>query len=357
MKLSIIGTVGVPASYGGFETLVENLIGDKMTDWQVAIYCSSKNYDSKLSHHKGARLHYIPLKANGIQSTLYDIFSISHSLFNNNNQLLILGVSGCVFLPLIQRSTKAITIVNIDGIEWKREKWNRLARAFLKLSEYCAIKYSDTTITDNQAITEYARKEYSTPTTTIEYGGDHATKDLDESGQKQGYALTLCRIEPENNCHLILEAFSATSKRLNFVGNWDSSEYGRNLKRRFSEFKNIQIIDPIYNEKKLQRLRQGATLYIHGHSAGGTNPSLVEMMFFDLPIICYDCSFNRVTTENLASYFKSVDELVSLISVNNQTNTQPMRSLAKEKYSWSIIREKYKKTILATKKRKQGVIL
>ncbi|WP_272691379.1 DUF1972 domain-containing protein [Providencia sp. PROV132] len=209
INIAIIGTAGIPACYGGFETLVENLTRLSSNNIRYTVYCSSTLYKSKKQNHNNAELYYVPLNANGIQSIFYDGYSIFHSIFHKRDIILILGVSGCIFLPLARLFSKTKIITNIDGLEWKRSKWGNLTRRFLKFSEYLAMKYSDIIITDNQEITNYALTEYNKNTVTIAYGGDHALlQNRLHEKPEENYYLSICRIEPENNIEMILKAFS-----------------------------------------------------------------------------------------------------------------------------------------------------
>ena len=291
-KVSVVGTVGVPACYGGFETLVDNLI--RYNDFRVKyeVFCSTHNYKKKNNKYHDADLVYIPLKANGIQSVIYDILSLLYCLFNKSEIILILGVSGCIFLPIFRMFSDAKIVTNIDGIEWRRDKWGRMARLFLKLSERIAVNYSDVIIADNQAIGDYVDKEYGKQACIIAYGGDHAISMKEYELKSEEYFLSICRIEPENNIDMILEAFSGSECKLKFIGNWASSEYGRMLRVKYEDSENIEMLDPIYDINKLFKLRGEAKAYVHGHSAGGTNPSLVEAMYFSIPIFAFDCNFN-----------------------------------------------------------------
>lgn len=338
MTISIIGTVGVPACYGGFESLVENLVDSDQKTYYV--YCQSNAYQLKERYYKNAELKYLPLKANGIQSISYDVVSIFHSLLMNKNDLLILGVSGSIAIPVIKLISARKVVTNIDGLEWKRNKWGKLAKWFLKLSEGLAVKYSDIIISDNQAITDYVKAEYNKNAVTIAYGGDHAIVNKLPK-EKDDYYLALCRIEPENNVEIILDAFSQSSDKLKFVGNWDNSEFGRTLKLKYSTFKNIEIIDPIYDLNKLFDLRSKCIGYVHGHSAGGTNPSLVEMMHFNTNIICFDCSYNRESTENKAHYFLNINQLLELLGSQLDNNDLIMLEIANRRYTWNIVRNQY----------------
>ncbi|KHT61579.1 glycosyl transferase [Photobacterium gaetbulicola] len=344
-KIAVVGTVGIPACYGGFESLVENLTFYKSEEVTYTVFCSSKSYKSKLQEHNNAKLIYIPLNANGIQSVVYDIFSLFKCYFLKPDAILILGVSGCCFLPFLRLFSKAKVITNIDGLEWKRDKWGNFAKWFLKKSESIAVKNSDIVVTDNKAIEEYVDEEYGIRPVTIAYGGDHAIRNIKVQPSTDSYALGLCRIEPENNVEMILESFSKSEFNLKFIGNWNSSDFGIALKERYQKCHNIDLLDPIYDLNILYSIRKNCSVYLHGHSAGGTNPSLVEMMHFQVPILAYDCSFNRYSTDNMANYFSSSDDLIDIINSLDfdklNANALSMFKIANEKYTWLNISEKY----------------
>lgn len=346
-KVAIVGTVGIPACYGGFESLVENLTSHSSNSIKYQVFCSGKSYVKRMDSYNNAELIYIPLKANGLQSIVYDIFSLIKCWFMKPEVVLILGVSGGLFIPLFKLFSNSRVITNIDGLEWKREKWNSFAKFFLKWSEATAVKFSDIVVTDNRAITDYVEVEYGIQSVTIAYGGDHAIRSIEVKKSKIEYSLALCRIEPENNVEMILSAFSNTDKILKFVGNWNSSEFGIRLKAQYSHLKNIELIDSIYNLDELYKLRKSCSLYIHGHSAGGTNPSLVEMMHFGVPIIAFDCSFNRYSTEDSAIYFSSSSNLSCLINDLSNFNLNSigirMSEVALERYTWKKITESYQR--------------
>lgn len=350
-KVAIIGSVGIPAKYGGFETIVENLtlyLGDK---YHLTVFCSAKFYNTDLQTYNHANLEYIKLDANGIQSIPYDFISMIKS--KKSDVKLILGVSGCIFLPLIKKISSAKIIVNIDGLEWKRDKWSKPARIFLKFSEKMAVTYSDIVIVDNKVIQDYVTNEYNKESKLIEYGADHVEKiAVSDKVNAQypflngKYAFSVCRIEPENNLHIILDAFSKQNIfPLIIVGNWKSSKYGLDLLEKYATMDHVHLIDPIYDQKILNQMRSNAYVYIHGHSAGGTNPSLVEAMFLGLPIFAYGVNYNIETTENCAFYFLNSMELQKLIK-NIDDNYlksigEKMSEISHRRYRWDLISDKY----------------
>lgn len=352
-SVAILGTVGLPAKYGGFETLVENLVNyrenSSITDI-MTVYCSGRSYPERPPAYLSARLKYIPLHANGVQSIPYDFLSLVSAVWNRNDVILLLGVSGAMVLPLIRLISSARIVTNIDGIEWRREKWQGLAKHFLRYSEKMAVRFSHEVISDNGAIADYVKKAYGVESRVIAYGGDHAVAvdavPVSEYGLPDTYGFSVCRIEPENNVHMLLEAYSGVDDRvLVLVGNWNNSVYGRQLREQYSDFGNLFLLDPIYDLGKLKTLRSGASVYLHGHSAGGTNPSLVEAMHFGVPVIAFDCDFNRSTTEDKALYFSDVESLQSQVkgldSDLSEKVGNEMLEIAQRRYTWDKVAEQY----------------
>jgi glycosyltransferase involved in cell wall biosynthesis len=352
-RIAILGTVGLPANYGGFETLTENLVHyhcQNQLPCDLTVYCSRKSYPNGSATFESAQLKYISADANGIQSIPYDIWSLLSSVWHRTDVILLLGVSGAIALPIIRLISSARIITNIDGIEWRRGKWGALAKRFLRFSEKVAVRFSHDVIADNKAIADYVGNAYGLDCHVIAYGGDHTTavKEVmvDAYNLPDTYAFSLCRIEPENNIGMIIDAFSdGSSLPLVVVGNWGKSEYGRGLKERYAGAKHIRLLDPIYDLGKLKTLRSRAKCYVHGHSAGGTNPALVEAMQFGIPIFAFDCSFNRFTTDSKAAYFSTSEELSRGLRILDTPRSAKigvaMRKLAIARYRWEIIARQY----------------
>lgn len=353
-KVAIIGTVGLPAKYGGFETLAEHLVTHLSDQYNFTVYCSKKRYkkEEQIKTYKGANLKYVPLDANGVQSIPYDTISILHAVFTSD-VLLILGVAGAWILPLIRLFSNKKIIISIDGIEWKRDKWSIMAKLYLWWAEKIAVRFSHIDISDNESIQDYTALRYETLSRVIEYGADHTmkVKSTQEDFEKYSflrteYAVKVCRIEPENNVHLVLEAFKIQGQMtLVIVGNWNNSEYGKLLKETYSNIENITLLDPIYNQREIDLIRGNASLYIHGHSAGGTNPSLVEAMYLGLPILAFKVSYNVTTTENKAVYFSTDKELIHQLNAISTTQKNllkhEMKTIANRRYTWKTIAKQY----------------
>lgn len=348
MKIAIIGTVGVPARYGGFETLAEQLaVGISPEHHQLIIYCQRSAYP-ELERSKpfaGHRRVLLPLKANGGASMVHDMIAMVHAAFIvRANALLILGYSGAWFLPLVRLLRPHLKIVtNIDGMEWRRDKFSGKVRSLLRGLEWFATRFSHVIVADNAGLVNLARDLHGVEPLLIAYGGDHTLAGPDPYlDVDPGFALSIARIEPENNCEMILEAFASTCKPLVFVGNWNANSYGRELKTRFGSSPYLTILDPVYEVSKLAHLRAGAACYIHGHSVGGTNPSLVEAIFHNDRILAFDCVFNRATLDNEGAYFKSRDDLVALVHQDLAGEILPVAlGRLRQKYRWAGIVQDY----------------
>lgn len=354
-SIAILGTAGIPAKYGGFETLAENLVrfhASEELPGRVMVYCTTKGSDSRLRSYLGASLHYIPINANGPLSVLYDAVSLASIAFKKVDAVLLLGVSGAFALPLIRAFTSCRIVTNVDGIEWKREKWRGFARWWLRKSEAWAVAFSHEVISDNQAIATHIKESYGRNSHVIAYGGDHAldTASMPYEGSPlpKRYALAICRIEPENNVAAILEAFATSDKRdlpLVFVGNWSHSKFAQEMRQAYGGHPNLRLLDPIYDTGVLRGLREGAAVYVHGHSAGGTNPSLVEIMHFGVPVVAFDCVFNRHTTADRALFFTGPRDLRKIIrelkpAVEREVG-KALRQIARQRYTWRHIGSRY----------------
>jgi len=356
MRIAIVGTQGIPNSYGGFETLAEYLVEYLSRDIEITVYCSSVDLKTKLKNYKESRLRYIPITSHGALGILYDSIALLQAA-PKYDKVLFLGFGGGFAIPFLKKYRSKI-ILNIGGLDWKRNKWSPFAQKVIKKAEELLVKNSGHIISDNVGIQEYMSEEYTRESTLITYGGDQAKKqEISEdsfkkySFLKDNYAFTVTRIQPDNNVEMILDAFSNQSTMpLVIVGNWQNSKYGKRLKLKYSNIQNLILLEAIYDRTELDVLRSNCTIYIHGHSAGGTNPSLVEAMYLGLPVFAFASGYNEHTTQNSAMYFHDKEQLTELINNYNSFDLKEMgkklRQIAEKAYLWNTIARQYKDVIL-----------
>ncbi len=350
-KVALVGTVGLPARYGGFETLAHFLVFYLGKTKDFVVYCSGRDCTEHPATYLTATLKYLPFRANGAQSVIFDLVSLASGCFRADS-ILLLGVSGGIFVPFTRLFRKRV-ILNIGGLDWQRSKWGPWASRFLKLSEAVAAKWADVLIADNEGIAAYLAQQYGRKSVLIEYGGDQVSLPPVTDAWRQRYpflngpyAFSVARIQADNNIEMILEAFTQSpSHVLVMLGNWGSSTFGRELKGRFAHSRNLHLLDAIYDPSELNVLRGHCAIYVHGHSAGGTNPSLVEAMHLSLPIAAFEVVYNRSTTEGAAQYFRNAAELAELLNRVPQAEWESQRPTMKEiavrRYKWSLIADKY----------------
>lgn len=346
MQIAVIGTVGVPARYGGFETLAEQLAtATPPAEAALTIYCQRSAYPGEAGSFAGHRRVFVPLRANGLASIVYDWWSMVHAVFiARASVLLVLGVSGAALLPVLRLLRPRLRIVtNVDGMEWRRAKFGRPAKALLRTLEWIAVRASHRIIADNAAIADLARAAYRVEPAVIAYGGDHTCVAPDplEATEPPGYWLSIARIEPENHCAMILAAFAGSRARLVFIGNWAVSGYAAGLKTRYAGHPNLTLLDPIYDQRRLAAWRTGARGYVHGHGVGGTNPSLVEALFWHPHLLAFDCSFNRATTAGNGAWFRSVDELAAGAAADSGSIAPEALVDLRQRYRWHAIQAAY----------------
>ncbi len=289
-------------------------------------------------------MNYLPLPANGAASVPYDILSLARARASGADVALLLGVSGAVALPFVTGGRMRV-VAHVDGQEWRRAKWSRATRRFLKRAEAMAVRHADAVIADSPAIADDLWKRHGRRAEVLTYGGDQAL-DAPAAARPdwapQDYALAICRIEPENNIHILLEAAVTSGTPLICLGNWKNSRYGRELRTRYASQPGLWLHDAIYDPAPLQALRRNASLYLHGHSAGGTNPSLVEMMHVGKPIYAFDCIFNRQTTHGKALYFSDAQGLAGLLRQGAPLGMgDALRAVARDHYRWDDIGGRY----------------
>jgi glycosyltransferase involved in cell wall biosynthesis len=322
-EIYLIGVRGIPNRYGGFERLVEVLAPDLVSrGHKVTVFCEVGDDISAAGHDiwNGVRRHYVNTYLRGPLGTIeYDLrsfFSVPPSAIS-----IIFGYGTGIF----QRRLRRLGIrhaVNMDGIEWQREKWGRIARIWLRFNEREAAQLGDELIADHPEIQAYLKDRLCKMSTMIAYGVDDSALHPPESlldhpllvqYPAQGYFLVVARPEPENQIHVLLAAYEASRRTLPMIvlGNYSANAYGRKLQAAHRE---VVFAGAVYDSSVLDALRRRSALYLHGHSVGGTNPSLIEAMAAGALVVAHDNKFNRwVLGDEAGLYFQNVHDLKAIL--------------------------------------------
>ena len=378
-NIIIIGSRGYESNYGGWETFVTNLINnykDEDTRFYVPELSDKKNNEIEIRNGVICKQIFVPKQGFVtmftfvMKAVLYYTKLIKKEKMKNV-VMYILGVRVGPLFTLIHNKLNKMgvqIIINPDGLEWKREKWPWWVKQCFKISERTMIKASNLCICDSKAIEDYVKDKYSkynVPTKFIPYGAYFSNiKDIDKKTrvfmekhkiQKREYYLVVGRFVPENNIELIIKEFmlSDTDKDLVIVTNLEKNKFYNSLleKTKFNKDKRIKFVGPVYDKDILTRLRLNAKGYIHGHKAGGTNPSLIEDLATTDVNILYNAVYNKEVGEDSCLYF--TDEAFSLKEVIEKVDKFKSRDYLeygnkakeriKEEYTWEIIVKKYKK--------------
>lgn len=358
MKIAILGTRGIPNNYGGFEQLAEYLsLGLKAKGHEVYVYNSHRHaYQEKT--WKGIHIlhQYDPEQKIGTAGQfIYDFNCIINARRHHFDTILNLGyTSSSVWRRLFPSKPRLVT--NMDGLEWKRTKYSRRVQNFLRYAEKLAVKMSDELIADSIGIQDYLLKKYDVPSHFIAYGAhvfDAPEEVVLEAFQvlPYSYNLLIARMEPENNIEMILEGMSRSSALEKFfvVGN-TQNKFGTYLRERYQKDPRIIFTGPIYDVRTVNNLRYFSNLYFHGHSVGGTNPSLIEAMGCHCLIAAHDNEFNRGVLGEDAYYFKNAETVRQLVEKEKKQKV-PNNFVAanyekvKQHYSWEKIVEGYERVL------------
>jgi glycosyltransferase involved in cell wall biosynthesis len=347
-KVAIVGTAGLPANYGGFETLAENLVKHLVGRYEFVVYCKRTPRARRQTEFCGARLIYMPFHSNGRQSPLYDIASLLHA-FLTADVVLYLGPVVGYFLPVNRLFAKNL-IVNFGGLnEWEREKLSGLEKKYMFMSCSLAARSATSNIADNFVLQKNIAETFRANSVVVRYGGDHTSIPADDPELQASYPFVqepyfvgVARAQIDNNLHLVIEAFkNVPEKKLVLISNWSTSEYGRDLFEKNKNIDNIVLLPAIYDLRRLDYIRSRAVAYIHSHSYCGTAPSLVEAICLGLPIISWDVPTNRETTRERALFFNSQESLQRVICTATQSDfnavRESLRPLATEEYTWDQV--------------------
>lgn len=356
MRIAILGTRGIPNTYGGFEQCAEKIsLNFVKKGHEVCVYNTSEHPYKKVEWN-GIQIcrpdttqKFIPLPT----TFHYDFVTLKDAVEKDFDIILELGYAPCSLFFFLKNRGKAKIITNMAGMEWKRSKWAFIARNVIHHCEKLAVKNSDALVSDNPGIQKYFLDTYAKDSFYIPYGAeifenpDNARLN-DFNLTENNYFILLARFQPDNNIEVILDGYHTSGSDLPFIviGS-HHDKYGEYLKSKFKKNKNIRFIGGIYDYNLVSSLRWFSRLYFHGHSCGGTNPSLLEAMASNSYIVSHDNIFNRSVLEENAFYFKSSNDVAHIINNYSPDNRTLFCLNNKNKviveFNWDLVADSYLK--------------
>lgn len=357
MRIAILGTRGIPANYGGFETFAEELsrrLVERGHD--VTVYCRSHYVDRDLKEYNGVQLKVLPtIRHKYLDTVIHTFLSAVNASTKHFDVVLICNAANSPFIPILTLIGTPVA-VNVDGLERKRKKWNWLGRAYYRLGERASVWLASEVVTDAKAIQDYYLTEYNKPSTMIAYGAEIERKPAPDVVAKYGvepekYFLYVSRLEPENNAALVIEAFRKVNTEMKLVVVGDApyaTEYKKRLKELAADDERVIFTGFVFGSD-YKTLQQNAYAYIHATEVGGTHPALIEAMGFGNCVLCLSTTENDEVAGDAAIFFRNAGDLASEIQKLTDYRSwvdayrQKARERARANYSWDAVTDEYEK--------------
>lgn len=353
MRLAILGTRGVPASYGGFETFAEEL-GSRLAErgHDVTVYGRDRYVARGLTTYRGMHLVRLPApRSKYLETVVHGLFSAIHAVFRSYDVVYICN-SANVPAAIVLRALGRKVVLNVDGLEWQRAKWGPAGRAYYRACAWLAAHLPFRVVTDARVIQDYYRSTYGRETEYFPYGTTLGATDDDGTLARldlvpRRYVLYVSRLEPENNAHVVIAAYGRVASDLPLVIVGDApyaSDYIAGLHATTDP--RVRFVGAIYGVG-YQVLRSHATAYVQATEVGGTHPALVEAMGAGNAILANDVPEHRETLGEAGRYYRGPDglaaELTAVLSddVLADTMRSAARSRAARLYGWDAVAEAY----------------
>lgn len=366
MKIAFISTRGIPNNYGGFEQFAEYIsVGLAKRGHEVTVY-SPSFHPYMEDNYKGVRIKHIYSPeiwmGSSVGSFFYDFSSLKDALKKEDFDIIYeAGYTSIIPAYVwfnVKKRKRPIFTTNMDGLENKRSKFGPVVRRFLDWEEKMAVKYSHYLIADNMGIHDYYKEKYGKESKFLAYGVDiHEDFNEDylkEFGlQPEGYYILIARLEPENNIVMAIEGYLHSkgngNKPLIVVGK-TNTPHGEELVTKYGNEPNVKFVGGIYDFKKLDSVRHFSRAYFHGHSVGGTNPSLLEAMAAGCFVLAHDNIFNRAVLKNNALYYPSAEKVTeylnnmdSIADKYKKAYTSANTEVIRNEYSWEHLVDEHEK--------------
>jgi len=355
MRIAILGTRGIPASYGGFETFAEQLSTRLVArGHEVTVYCRAHYVSRQQREYRGVRLKVLPtIRHKYFDTVVHTFISALHAMTERYDAALVCNAANALFAPLL-RFTGTPVALNVDGLEHKRKKWNWLGRYYYKFSERLATWLPNEIVTDARVIQDYYWTRYKASSNMIAYGANIERREDGASVKRwgveaEGYVLYVSRLEPENNAHLVIEAFKMveTNLKLLIVGDAPyAGEYKNELRLRAAGDERIIFTGFVFGSD-YRALQQNAYCYVHATEVGGTHPALIEAMGYGNCVLTLNTPENIEVAGAAAITYKDEKELgLQLQTVlNDSALVKAYRQRAQEhvqqNYDWEVIVDRY----------------
>ena len=355
MSIAMLGTRGVPARYGGFETAIEE-VGKRLTakGHEVTVYCRYGSVADAPAEHLGMKLVHLPaMRKRALETLSHTGLSVMHLLRHRTDVAIVFNAANAPYLPLINAAGIPVA-THVDGLEWKRAKWGRAGKRYYRSVEAMAVRWSDALIADAVGIQNYYREKFDADTVYLSYGApildNSQSHRLAELGlTPRGYHLVVARFEPENHVHLIVEGYvrSKAKEPLLVVGSAPYSDaYTRMVQGLGDE--RVRFVGGVWDQELLDQLYANALVYWHGHSVGGTNPSLLRAIGAGAATNAFDVDFNREVLSSSGRYFSGPNEVAALAeeAAEPASGLRERGALARQlarRFDWDVVADGYER--------------
>ncbi|MEO5875185.1 MAG: DUF1972 domain-containing protein [Streptosporangiaceae bacterium] len=356
MRIAMIGTRGVPARYGGFETAVEE-IGRRLVEagHEVTVYCRGERYPEPT--YLGMKIVHLPaVKKKVVETLSHTALSVLHTAVHRPDVALVFNAANAPLLPVL-RALRIPVATHVDGLEWQRAKWAGAGRRYYRTVEKLAVRWSDALISDARGIQDYYRDTFGAASVFIPYGAPILDRTNEEKLREAGYEpgefhLVVARFEPENHVHVEVEGYRASTatQPLVVIGSAPyADEYTAKLHRIAGDDPRIRFLGGVWDQELLDAYYAGALTYLHGHSVGGTNPSLLRAMGAGASVLAWDVVFNREVLADAGRFFGGPEELAREIEdaeadpAGTVERGDAARKRAAEYYLWDEVARDYAK--------------
>lgn len=365
MHVAMIGTRGVPAAYGGFETAVEE-VGRRLVErgHRVTVYC--RNADRDLKSHLGMELVHLPaVKKRSLETLSHTGFSVLHAIKERPDAAVLFNAGNAPFIGWL-KAARIPAAIHMDGLEWKRAKWAGFGAKYYKRAERVAARSGMPLIADARGIADYLQAEYDRDSHLIAYGAPiiaPGSDRLSELGlEVGGYHLVVARMEPENHVDMIVEGYAASGSALPLIV-VGTAPYGDEYMARVRDVageSDTRFLGGVWDQELLNQLYAHCRSYLHGHSVGGTNPSLLRAMGCAAPVTAFNVDFNTEVTAGNARYFDAPDTVAIAIRADDADQEKSRergcrgQSHVAETYRWCKVADGYEGLLLSLCEEKQS---